>query len=135
MYSLPSYAQLVCCTEPLGSWASFGLMTCQARPKTVPITASHQLSQSPESLQNDHDKHHFKIVYVARSVSLIIEKFPPLIEFYYPVSSVDQIEWPKKLLQNKPPNVYVEIQLEQSVLRTRVVKRSMTPTWDEELPM
>jgi hypothetical protein len=101
----------------------------------VPITTSHQLPQSPESLQNDHDQHHFKSVYVAQSVSLIIVKFPPFIEFYYSVSSVDKIEWPKKLFQNKPPNIYVEVQLEQSVLRTRVVKRSMTPTWDEELPM
>ncbi|KIM82890.1 hypothetical protein PILCRDRAFT_7772 [Piloderma croceum F 1598] len=51
------------------------------------------------------------------------------------VSSVDQIEWPKKLFRNKPPNLYVEVRLGQSVQRTRVIERSMTPTWNEELPL
>jgi hypothetical protein len=53
----------------------------------------------------------------------------------YPVSSVGQIEWPKKLFRKKPPNLYVEIRVEQSVMRTKVVNRSLTPTWDEELPL
>ena len=55
--------------------------------------------------------------------------------FHYPVSTVDQIEWPKKLFRNKPPNLYVEVRLGQSVQRTKVIERSMAPIWDEELPL
>ena len=53
----------------------------------------------------------------------------------YPVSSIGQIKWPKKLFRNKPPSLYVEVRVEQSVMRTKVINRSLTPIWDEELPL
>src|SRR3984885_14921440 len=99
-------------------------------------TTGHQLPPpSSKSLQNDSDQQYVESIYFTRSVSLVIGNSLPLIVFYYPVSTVDQIEWPKKLFRNKPPNLYVEVQLGQSVQRTRVIERSMTPTWNEELPL
>jgi C2 domain len=48
------------------------------------------------------------------------------------VGSIDGVVWPKKRFQKKPPNLYVEVQVEGSVQRTRVVERSSTPVWNEE---
>ena len=48
------------------------------------------------------------------------------------VGSIDGVVWPKKLFQKKPPNLYVEVQVEGSVQHTRVVERSTTPAWNEE---
>ena len=99
-------------------------------------TTGHQLPPpSSKSLQNDSNQQHVESVHFAWLVSLVIGNSLPLTVFYYPVSTVDQIEWPKKLFQKKPPNLYVEVRVEQLVQRTRVVNRSMTPTWDEELPL
>jgi hypothetical protein len=52
----------------------------------------------------------------------------------FSVKGVDQIVWTRSRF-SKSPNLYVEIRLEQSVWCTRIVKRSVTPTWDEEFPM
>ncbi|KIM73366.1 hypothetical protein PILCRDRAFT_728873 [Piloderma croceum F 1598] len=48
------------------------------------------------------------------------------------IGSIDRIVWPKKLFQKKPPNLYVEVQVGESVQHTRVVERSTTPAWNEE---
>jgi hypothetical protein len=90
----------------------------------------------PKFPQNDSNHQHVESVYFEQSVSLVTRNSLLLTVFYYySVSTVDQIEWPKKLFRNKPPNLYVEVRLEQSVQRTRVIERSMTPTWNEELPL
>jgi hypothetical protein len=52
----------------------------------------------------------------------------------FSVRGFEQIVWTQSRF-NKAPNLYVEIRLEQSVWCTRIVKRSATPTWDEEFPM
>jgi hypothetical protein len=106
--------------------------------ESVGSDCSHQLSSAltqPKSLQNDSNQQHVESVHFAWLVSLVIGNSLPLTVFHYPVSTVDQIEWPKKLFRNKSPNLYVEVQLGQSVQRTRVIERSMTPTWNEELPL
>jgi hypothetical protein len=96
---------------------------------------SHHLPPPPNFLQNDSNQQHVESIYFERSVSLVIKDSPPLTVYYYSVSTVDQIEWPKKLFRNKLPNLYVEVRLEQSVQCTRVIDRSMTPNWNEELPL
>jgi C2 domain len=103
-----------------------------SRTLVVPTTP-HQLPPPPKSLKNDSNQQHIESVYFERSVLLVIRNPLPLIVFCYSVSTVDQIGWPKKLFRNKPPNLYVEVRLGQSVQRTRVIERSMTPTWNEEL--
>jgi hypothetical protein len=44
----------------------------------------------------------------------------------------NEIQWAASFL-HKAPNLYVEVQLDGNVQRTRVVKRNVTPTWNETL--
>jgi hypothetical protein len=122
-------------TPVLGCFGRSFVAACQPHRTNDSDRSHHQLPPPPKSLQNDSDQQHVESIHFTRSISLVIGNSLPLTVFYYPVSSVDQIEWPKKLYRNKPPNLYVEVRLEQSVQHTRVIERSMTPTWNEQLPL
>jgi len=50
-----------------------------------------------------------------------------------PVRGLNETQWRANRLHGKTPSLYVEIGLEQVVQRTRIVKRNLTPVWDEDL--
>ena len=54
------------------------------------------------------------------------------------VKRANDIQWKtniinKKVFNKTAPDLFVEICLDGLVQRTRVIKRNLTPTWDEDL--
>ena len=69
-------------------------------------------------------------------LSLLIQYFP--LTVFLLVKSANDIQWKtniinKKIFKKTAPDLFVEIGLDGLVQRTRVIKRNLTPTWDEEL--
>jgi hypothetical protein len=51
--------------------------------------------------------------------------------FVQAVGGIRQIVWAGGIFQNLP-NLYVEIQVDQSVQRTKVVKKNTAPIWEAD---
>lgn len=71
--------------------------------------------------------------YTVSGVGLLIQYFP--LTVFHPVRCANQILWKPNIFNKKAPDLYVEIRLDQVVQRTRVIKRNLTPTWDEDLTL
>ena len=76
--------------------------------------------------------------YVVSSIGLglLIQYFP--LTVFLLVKRANDIQWKaniinKKVFNKTAPDLFVEICLGGLVQRTRVIKRNLTPTWDEEL--
>jgi Ca2+-dependent lipid-binding protein len=50
------------------------------------------------------------------------------------VRGAAEIQWASTLF-HKTPSLYVEINVDQVMQRTRVIKRNLTPVWDETLTL